>query len=59
MQAYNRLDRKVKQCQDLDDPLAQDLVSQAKSLAKLGDDLTLDHILDLERQVNQLLEGKE
>ena len=59
MQAYNRLGRKVKQCQDLDDPLAQDLVTQAKALAKLGDDLTLDHILDLEKQVDQVLEGKE
>ena len=59
MQAYNRLGKKIKQCQDLQDPSLDPLIRRSKALAQLGDDLTLDHILDLEKQIDQLLAGKE
>ena len=59
MQAYNRLGKKIKQCQDLQDPSLDPLISQAKSLAQLGDDLTLDHILDLEKEADQALKNSK
>lgn len=53
-QAYQRLGKKIKNLNQKN----QGLIQEAKDLAKMGEDLTLDHIFQVEEKVDQALKAQ-
>lgn len=59
MQAYQRLGKKVKDSSHLKAPEIEQIIKKAKSLSSLGEDLTVNHVLALEKELNQALANLE